>query len=115
MVILILESVSPSIRGEISRWMIEPKTGVFVGHLSALVRDKIWEKCLKSIGSGGAVQIWSTNNEQRYQMRMTGYTSREIVDFDGIQLIQIPETTSKQEAAIFNAMLWENDPESLDK
>ena len=115
MVVLILESVSPSIRGEISRWMIEPKAGVFVGHLSAMVRDKIWENCVKSICAGGMIQIWSTNNEQRYQMRMAGFTSREIVDFEGVQLIQIPDKTSKQEAAIFSAMLREGLEDLLDE
>ncbi|MBA3516457.1 MAG: type I-E CRISPR-associated endoribonuclease Cas2, partial [Rhizobiales bacterium] len=31
MVVMMLERVSPSLRGELTRWLIEPKTGVFVG------------------------------------------------------------------------------------
>ena len=32
MVVIILEKVSASLRGELSRWLIEPKPGVFIGH-----------------------------------------------------------------------------------
>ena len=38
MVVMILERVPPGLRGEIRRWMIEPRAGVFVGKLSAMVQ-----------------------------------------------------------------------------
>ena len=43
MVILILECVPSSLRGELTRWMLELKAGVFVGTMSAMVRDRLWE------------------------------------------------------------------------
>lgn len=88
--VIILEKVSVTLRGELTRWLIEPHPGVFVGHVSAMVRDRLWEKCCKHCKSGGVVQIWSTNNEQRFAMRMYGDTKRRIVDYDGLQLIQVP-------------------------
>lgn len=88
MVILILESVPVSLRGELTRWLIEPHPGVFVGHLSAMVRDRLWKKCCEKSKEGGIVQLWSTNNEQRFEMRMAGNTRRRVVDFDGLKLIQ---------------------------
>jgi CRISPR-associated protein Cas2 len=91
MLVMVLEKVPASVRGELSQWMIEPHPGVFVGNLSALVRDLLWDKCRASIRDGGAVQIWSTNNEQRYQIRMAGQTKREVVDFEGIQLVRLRE------------------------
>ena len=45
MVVIILEKVSPALRGELTRWLIEPHPGVFVGHVSGMVRDRLWEKC----------------------------------------------------------------------
>ena len=90
MVVMILEKVPTSLRGELTRWLIEPHTGVFVGHVSALVREKLWEKCCDKSKEGGVLQIWSTNNEQRFEMRAFGVTQRTIVDFDGIQLIRLP-------------------------
>jgi len=93
MLVMILERVPPGLRGELTRWLIEPHTGTFVGHVSALVRDKLWWKCVQSQEAGGVMQIWSTNTEQRFAMRKAGDTDRRIVDFDGIQLIRIPHTT----------------------
>ena len=91
MIVMVLEKVSPSLRGELTRWLVEVKSGVFVGHVSARVRDKLWQKCCEAKRAGGVTQIWSTNTEQRYKMRMCGDTQREVVDFEGLQLIRIPD------------------------
>ncbi len=90
MVVIILQKVPASLRGELSRWLIEPRPGVFVGHVNALVRDKLWEKCCQKKRAGGVLQIWSTNTEQRFQMRAHGDTARQVVEFDGLQLIRLP-------------------------
>ena len=88
--VMILERVPPALRGELTRWLIEPHVGTFVGQVSALVRDKLWWKCVQGQNAGGVIQIWSTNTEQRFALRKAGDTDRRIVDFDGIQLIRIP-------------------------
>lgn len=90
MVVLILEKVSPSLRGELTRWLIEPHPGVFVGHVSGMVRDRLWDKCCERLRDGGVVQLWSTNNEQRFAIRAAGETKREVVDFEGLNLIRRP-------------------------
>ena len=92
MVVMILERVPTSLRGELNRWLIEPHPGVFVGHLSGMVRDKLWDKCCQKLREGGVVQMWSTNNEQRFAVRTFGETRREIVDFEGLQLVRLPLT-----------------------
>ena len=88
--VIVLENVPVSVRGELSRWLVEPHPGVFVGHVSAMVRERLWEKCCKIKKTGGVVQIWTTNNEQHYQMRTNGKTRRSVVDMEGVQLICIP-------------------------
>ena len=95
MVVMILENVPVSLRGTLSRWLIEPHPGVFVGHVSAMVRDQLWQKCCKSCKNGGVVQIWSTNTEQRFQMRMHGQTRRRVTDWEGLQLITRPIDSKK--------------------
>ena len=90
MIVMILEKIPLRLRGELSRWLIEPRSGVFVGHVNAMVRDRLWEKCCNARGAGGVVQLWSTNTEQHFKMRMAGDTSRQIVEVEGLQLIQIP-------------------------
>ena len=89
--VLILQSVPAGIRGEIAKWLVEPFPGVFVGHVSARVRDKLWEKCVAHKKVNGVVQIWSTNNEQRYCMRGHGTVRREIIEIDGLQLVRMPQ------------------------
>ncbi|MDX9851852.1 MAG: type I-E CRISPR-associated endoribonuclease Cas2e [Anaerolineaceae bacterium] len=90
MVVIILEKVPIALRGELTRWLLEVKTGVFVGHVSARVREKLWEKCIHNKRAGGVLQIWSTNTEQHFKMRMEGETSRKIIEEEGLQLIKIP-------------------------
>lgn len=96
MIVMVLEKVPASLRGELTRWLLEPKTGVFVGHVSALVRDHLWEKCVKGRGGGGVIQIWSTNNEQHFAMRSWGDSSRELVEFEGVTLVRVPAKVEKE-------------------
>ena len=93
MVVLLMEKVPVSLRGETARWMIELKTGVFVGNISALVRDKLWEHICQKIGGGSATLLQSASNEQGYTIRTHGDTSRKIRDFDGLQLVTVPVGT----------------------
>lgn len=93
MVVLILEKVSPSLRGELSRWMLEPFPGTFVGTLSAMVRDRLWERvCRAVVGKwrGAATMVEPADNEQGFRISSFGPTRRELVDLDGLQLVRIP-------------------------
>jgi CRISPR-associated protein Cas2 len=88
MVVMIFENVPASLRGKLSRWMIEPRAGVFVGKLSALVRDELWKMCLETRSIGGMIQVWSSANEQGFDARMFGETSRQLVDHEGLLLVR---------------------------
>jgi CRISPR-associated protein Cas2 len=90
MVILILERVPAGLRGELSRWMIEPRAGVFVGIPSGLVRDRLWTKVTKSAPGGAAVLIHSSRTEQGFTVRTHGDPSRHPVDIEGLTLVRIP-------------------------
>jgi len=92
---MILENVTTGMRGELTRWLIEPKSGVFVGDVSARVRDLLWDKCRNKKGEGGVIQIWSTNTEQKFKIRMEGETKRQLVELEGLQLIMIPGEFAK--------------------
>ncbi len=90
MVVLILERVPTGLRGELTRWFLEPKAGVFVGRVSAMVRDKLWEKACKQARGGGCVMIHASNTEQGYRIRTWGKTARSIEDFEGLFLVRVP-------------------------
>ena len=92
MVVMILENAPSSVRGELTRWLIEPRAGVFVGHISAMVRDRLWNLCCEKVSGeeSGIVQMWNSNNEQHFRIRTFGETRREIVDYGGLQLVRLP-------------------------
>jgi CRISPR-associated protein Cas2 len=87
--VLLLDRVSPGIRGELSRWMVEPKAGVFVGRPTAAVRERLWEKLCRDVGDGaGCTMITHAATEQGYRIESFGNPSRLVVDFDGLQLVK---------------------------
>jgi CRISPR-associated protein Cas2 len=88
MVIMILGKVPASLRGELSRWLFEIHPGCYFGHVNAMVRDKLWEKCANNKVAGHVFQAWSTNNEQHFSMRITGSSKYRVVDMEGVQFIQ---------------------------
>ena len=88
--VLTLERVPESLRGELTRWLLEPRPGIFVGQVAAPVRDRLWEKACRGLNGGGALLIYSTDGEQGFVIRMHGDPRRGVVDFEGLQLIRIP-------------------------
>jgi CRISPR-associated protein Cas2 len=90
MVVLILERVPLGLRGELTRWFLEPKAGVFVGRVSAMVRDKLWEKACGQAGGGACLMIYSSDNEQGFRIRSWGRMARSVEDFEGLFLVRVP-------------------------
>lgn len=90
MVVLIVESAPPGLRGELSKWMLEPKAGVFVGTVSATVRDLLWKKACEEVGAGGCTMIYRTNNEQGFAIRTWGDRTREVEEWEGLFLVRRP-------------------------
>jgi CRISPR-associated protein Cas2 len=97
MIVLIVENAKPALRGLLSRWLIQPKAGVFVGNLSARVRDRLWDLVVKSGKADGALLVHGATTEQGFRVRSWGDTSREPIDFEGLTLIRRP-TDSKAHA-----------------
>ena len=95
MVILVMERVPVGLRGELSRWMLEPKANVFVGRMSAMVRDKLWELACEKSKGGAALMIFPARTEQGFTIRTWGETSRKMVDYEGLLLVHIPKPTKK--------------------
>jgi len=111
LLVLIAESAPASLRGELSKWMLEPKAGVFVGRVSAAVRDLLWEKACREVAEGGVTLIYRTNNEQGFAIRSFGDTSRQIEQWEGLFLVRRPNPPevgdpSANEAAPANPMDW---------
>jgi CRISPR-associated protein Cas2 len=91
MVLMILERVPASLRGELTRWMLEPKVGVFVGKLTAVVRELLWQKACRAMAGGAGILIYPSGSEQGFMMRFWGATSRSVVDCEGLTLVAVAE------------------------
>lgn len=89
MTIFVMECVPSGLRGELTRWMLELRTGVFVGMITPMVRDRLWDRIIKKLGIGGCVMVFRADTEQGFAFEVAGEPSREIVDFDGLQLVRI--------------------------
>lgn len=86
MIVITLSKVPPSLRGVLTKWCQEVQTGVYVGRFSARIRDSLWERIQRDIGSGEATIVFNAKNELGYQFRTTR-TDREVVDYDGLPLL----------------------------
>lgn len=82
-----------------SRLAIEIKPGVFVATIGARVREKLWERICNE-WKLSAIMLHSANTEQGYILRSFGDPEREIIDFDGIQLLAKPNKTSGKISSI---------------
>lgn len=88
MVVIVTENAPQRLRGELTRWMLEAKAGVFIGTMSATVRELLWKKVKESSSTGGALLIYSSDSEQGYRLDMHGAPQRKVVDIEGITLIK---------------------------
>lgn len=86
MTVLVVQKPKASIRGMLSRWMLEVSRGVFVGRPSALVRERIWSLTIGLLKEkNGCLLLWTSNREQGYDLRMHG-TCKTVVDIEGVYL-----------------------------
>lgn len=83
----------PKLRGDLSKWLQEVNTGVYVGNVNSRVREAIWERVCENLKNGRATMVFSANNEQRMDFRVHN-TSWKPVDYEGIQLIRRPLPSS---------------------
>lgn len=96
MVVVVLERVPPSLRGYLSRWMLEVQSGTYVGDLSSRVRESLWEEICCHTRTGAAFIVYSTDDEQGFRCEFWGTPSRRIRNFDGLQLIEIYDVSPSQ-------------------
>jgi len=89
MVVIVLSAAPATLRGSLTRWLLEVSPGVFVGHLSARVREQLWELVRAYIGEGRALLIWTVRSEQRFEIASLGH-EREPVDIEGCLVMRTP-------------------------
>ena len=89
MVVITLSDCPPKVRGDLSKWLCEINTGVYVGNLSARVRQELWTRVCDNLKSGRATMVYSTQGEQQLNFEVHN-SLWEPVDLDGIKLMRRP-------------------------
>ncbi len=89
MVVLILTACPVGLRGHVTRWLLEISPGVFVGKVSARVREELWQRVVELAKDGRAIMVFNKRSEQGLSFRVHG-SDWEPCDFDGLTLIRRP-------------------------
>lgn len=90
MTILILERVSPSLRGDLSRWLVEIQAGVFIGRVNEVVREALWERVTNRADDGTVLLVWRMNNEQGFDMKSWQPKQYVPINIEGLWLTMRP-------------------------
>lgn len=99
MIVVSLTNCPPRLRGDLTQWLIELNAGVYVGNVSARVRDELWRRICEHVRDGRATMVFSANNEQGMDFRVHN-TTWAPTDFDGIKLmLRLSEPTQTAEDA----------------
>lgn len=97
MTVLLLERVPPGLRGELGRWMVEVQAGVFVGRMSALVREHLWARCVAGCEGGSVQAIWRMQGPQGFDVRTHNPKGRYAEQMDGVWLVRLPAKGARSE------------------
>lgn len=95
MIVVVLTVSPPKLRGHLTRWLMEISAGVYVGKVSARVRELLWVQIQENLGAGRAVMVYPADNEQGMSFKVCGQEWQP-VDFDGLELIMRPNANQKQ-------------------
>lgn len=89
MIVVTVTNCPPSLRGDLTKWLCEINTGVYVGRVSARVREELWKRICQHLKNGQATMVFNAANEQGMDF-YTWNSTWKPVDLDGIKLMLHP-------------------------
>jgi CRISPR-associated protein Cas2 len=87
--VIVVAACPVGLRGHLTRWLLEISAGVFVGRVSARVRDLLWERTVDMVKSGRAIMVYAANNEQGLDFKVHKHEWTP-VDIEGVTLMLRP-------------------------
>lgn len=98
MVVISITCCPQALRGDLTRWFFEIDAGIYVGNVSARVREALWKRIVDNIRVGRVIMVYNAKNEQRMDFRVHN-AEWEPIDFDGLKLMMHPSTARRAEKA----------------
>lgn len=89
MTVIVVAACPVGLRGHLTRWLLEISAGVFVGRVSARVRDLLWERTVDMVKTGRAIMVFAANNEQGLDFKVHRHEWVPI-DVEGVTLMLRP-------------------------
>ena len=62
MIVVTLTDCPPRLRGDLSKWLLEINTGVYVGQLNKRVREELWKRICDNLPDDGVFCQQRTGN-----------------------------------------------------
>ena len=87
MLVVVTENIPPRLRGRLAVWLLQIRTGVYVGNVSRRTREMIWQHCSIFVNDGNIAMIWKTSTESGFDFQTMGSNRRIPVDMDGLRLV----------------------------
>lgn len=95
--VITLKKTPSFLRGDLTKWMQEISTGVYVGNFNSKVREKLWQRVIENVKEGEATICYACRNEIGYEFK-TNSKEISIADFDGIPLVMVDHKENIREA-----------------
>ena len=110
MMVIVLENAPARLRGRLAVWLVEVRSGVYVGVYSVKVREMIWNHVQEGIEDGNAVLMWSASNESGFDFLTLGKNRRIPIEMDGLKFVSfLPEDNAKNENDLCNVGKQKNE------
>jgi CRISPR-associated protein Cas2 len=89
MIVIVVAACPVGLRGHLTRWLLEISAGVFVGKVTARVRDLLWQRTLEMVKNGRAIMVYSADNEQGLAFKVHRHEWTPI-EIEGLTLMLRP-------------------------
>lgn len=101
MLVIVVENAPPRLRGRLAVWLLEVRSGVYVGTYGRRVREMVWDQVRLHIEDGNAVIAWAAPNDAGFEFDTCGQHRRVPVDLDGFRLVAVhPEAETAPPLAV---------------
>lgn len=89
MTVIVVAACPVGLRGHLTRWLLEISAGVFVGRVSARVRDLLWQRTVEMVKTGRAIMVFAASNEQGLDFKVHQHDWVPL-DVEGVTLMLRP-------------------------
>lgn len=97
--VITLSKVPSSLRGDLTKWLQEVTSGVYVGNLNTKVREKLWDRVKDNLKDGEATISYYYRNEIGYKFE-TINGDREVLDSEGLPLVLIKKEIKEKDKSL---------------